>query len=120
MPGGDLTNDFSRWEFECRCCGASRVKMRAVKALQRLRTFFDRRITVNSGYRCPFHNKEVGGSPTSRHVAGDAFDIVVEGVDPVTVAWVALAFGWTGIIAYTDPGRTHIDKRPGTPYRKGF
>ena len=32
-------------------------------------------IRVNSGYRTPAHNKQIGGSPTSQHVKGEAADI---------------------------------------------
>ena len=32
-------------------------------------------IRINSGYRTPEHNKEVGGSPTSQHCKGEAADI---------------------------------------------
>lgn len=32
-------------------------------------------IQINSGYRTPAHNKEVGGSPTSQHITGQAADI---------------------------------------------
>ena len=33
-------------------------------------------IQINSGYRTPAHNKEVGGSPTSQHTTGQAVDLV--------------------------------------------
>lgn len=33
-------------------------------------------IRINSGYRTPAHNKEVGGSPTSQHITGQAVDII--------------------------------------------
>lgn len=32
-------------------------------------------ITVNSGYRCPKHNAEVGGVANSQHMKGEAADI---------------------------------------------
>ena len=32
-------------------------------------------IRINSGYRTPAHNKQIGGSPTSQHVKGEAADI---------------------------------------------
>ena len=32
-------------------------------------------IRVNSGYRTPAHNKQIGGSLTSQHVKGEAADI---------------------------------------------
>ena len=32
-------------------------------------------IRVNSGYRTPEHNRQIGGSPTSQHIKGEAVDI---------------------------------------------
>ena len=32
-------------------------------------------IRVNSGYRTPEHNRQIGGSPTSQHTRGEAVDI---------------------------------------------
>lgn len=32
-------------------------------------------IRVNSGYRTPAYNKQIGGSPTSQHCKGEAVDI---------------------------------------------
>ncbi len=32
-------------------------------------------IIVNSGFRCPLHNKRVGGVPNSQHMKGQAADI---------------------------------------------
>lgn len=43
--------------------------------LDPLRTIYGKPITVNSGYRCPELNKDVGGSATSDHVKGFAADI---------------------------------------------
>lgn len=36
-------------------------------------------ITVNSGYRCPKHNAEVGGVANSQHMKGEAADIAPAG-----------------------------------------
>ena len=33
------------------------------------------KIKVNSGYRTPEHNRQIGGSPTSQHIKGEAVDI---------------------------------------------
>lgn len=42
-------------------------------------------IQINSGYRTPAHNKEIGGSPTSQHITGMACDIfpIQEDIDTV-------------------------------------
>ena len=48
--------------------------MYSVKAIQLLRDKFGRLI-VNSGYRCPNHNRAVGGADNSRHMICDAYDV---------------------------------------------
>ncbi len=40
-----------------------------------VREQYGRPITINSGYRCPIHNKEVGGEECSAHCTGLALDI---------------------------------------------
>lgn len=55
--------------------GSGVVQVRAIVALQAVR---DRvgALIVNSGYRSPAHNAAVGGATWSRHLYGDAFDLV--------------------------------------------
>ena len=45
----------------------------------------DRSISINSGYRDPISNRRVGGVSNSRHIIGDAADIVVSGLPPIEV-----------------------------------
>lgn len=45
--------------------------------LDPLREAWGKPIKVNSGFRCPRLNKEVGGSPSSQHMKGEAADITV-------------------------------------------
>lgn len=90
---GDLTKNFSSWEFECRCghfhpengrrdeC----INPQFVEILQKLREYFARPINILSGYRCPLH-KLTRSRPESKHALGYAADIVVAGVRPVSVA----------------------------------
>lgn len=73
---GDLTKNFSEWEFRCRHCGKGHVKKDLVKRLQKLRDRIGIPITINSGYRCPLHNTAIGSSDTSAHLSGFAADIV--------------------------------------------
>lgn len=35
-------------------------------------------LTILSGYRTPLHNAAVGGAPTSRHIYGDAVDVIAD------------------------------------------
>lgn len=75
----------------------------------------DRRITITSGYR-PNNdpvlgdvNKSVGGVRSSRHISGDAVDIVVDGMS-VDDVFDALRPWWPGGIAPSYRGGfVHID-----------
>lgn len=53
--------------------------------LQVIRTFFAKPLIINSGFRTPEHNKEVGGASKSLHLQGKAADIVIEGVRPYAI-----------------------------------
>jgi uncharacterized protein YcbK (DUF882 family) len=50
-----------------------------ISVLQIIRDYVKLPIVVNSGYRCPEHNKRVGGVANSQHIFGKAADIYVEG-----------------------------------------
>ena len=75
---------FKEKEFACKCCGELPPLARAnVEALVRevldpVREQLGKAIIVNSGYRCPKHNKDVGGVRSSQHLKGEAADIHCE------------------------------------------
>ena len=48
--------------------------------LDPVRERYGKPIRVNSGYRCPIHNRTVGGVPGSQHVKGEAADIAPAGL----------------------------------------
>lgn len=50
------------------------------KVLDPLRLFYGKPISINSGYRCPELNKEVGGVWNSQHLTGEAADITTGSV----------------------------------------
>ena len=76
---GDLSEHFSRHEFECPCCKECHVDEHLISALEELRKVAGGgAIIVVSGYRCPDHNNAVGGSPTSLHLVGKAADIRIK------------------------------------------
>lgn len=80
---GDLTEHFSRKEFECPCgCGYSDVDMQLVELLEGVRKALGRQIKVTSGCRCETHNANVGGSQNSQHLKGKAADIQIDGLPP--------------------------------------
>ena len=45
------------------------------EVLDPVRSAYGQPIYVNSGYRCPKHNKSVGGALNSQHCKGEAADI---------------------------------------------
>lgn len=76
---GDLSKNFSSSEFECPHCHQSPMDPLLISILQIIRDHVKLPIVVNSGYRCPEHNKRVGGVANSQHIFGKAADIYVEG-----------------------------------------
>jgi hypothetical protein len=86
-------------------------------ALESTRTAFGTELHIESGYRCPHGNKNVGGKPQSRHMQGHAVDMKPIGVTWNEDTWedlkdVALANGFTWNEAYEDdPSHLHVDQR---------
>jgi uncharacterized protein YcbK (DUF882 family) len=85
-----LTKNFSLSEFDSKDSAKmpDEVFLKIFKLaenLQILRDHFNLVITINSGYRSPIHNARIGGVPSSRHLLGEAADIVVEGKTPTEV-----------------------------------
>ena len=72
---------FKEKEFACKCCGQlpplarENVKALVREVLDPVREKLGSPIIVNSGYRCPKHNKDVGGVKNSQHLCGEAADI---------------------------------------------
>lgn len=66
---------FKPSEFICKCCGRGQISAYLAYCVDELRRAWNMPILVNSGWRCPDHNAEVGGSPNSRHMIGCAVDI---------------------------------------------
>mgnify|MGYP003609914281 CR=1 FL=1 len=73
---------FNPNEFHCRCCFRGGVAEPLILWLDLLRSVFGLPIRINSGFRCAKHNQAVGGSASSRHLAGLAADIAVAGLTP--------------------------------------
>ena len=72
---------FKLGEIACRCCGQLPTSMReniealVSEVLDPARERLGRPVVVNSGYRCPKHNAEVGGVANSQHMKGEAADV---------------------------------------------
>lgn len=113
-----LSANFASNEFDCHgvgCCSTTTINELLVKYCQQIGDHFKKPITVTSGYRCPTHNRNIGGATGSRHSMGDAADIVVADTAPRVVAQYAESIGIKGIGLYetsADGFFVHIDTRP--------
>jgi zinc D-Ala-D-Ala carboxypeptidase len=82
--------------------------------LQALRDAFGRSLTITSGFRCPDHNKAIGGEPDSYHLLGKAADIAcIMGGDKYKLVRIAMSLGFGGL----GIGQTllHVDIRAINP-----
>lgn len=72
-------------------------------------------IFIASGYRCPDHDKAVGGNGKGAHTAGYALDfemvVPVKGVDSRVIAALAKDMGFTGIGRISEY-YIHVDNAP--------
>lgn len=118
---------FDDYEFSCNCERHDVdenghnvldhiIDKRLVDVLDAIRERLGVPLYINSGYRCPEHNEEVGGVPNSQHVEGTAADITYDGIDVDYLAEVAEACGQElgiegGIGCYYYQDFVHVDVR---------
>lgn len=97
-----LSKNFKVGEFRCKCgnCEKLLIDHVLVDRLQQIRDHFGKSVHVNSGFRCPAHNKKVGGNPQSGHLEGMAADIRITGVKPAQIAKYAQSIGIARIGLY--------------------
>ena len=113
----NLAPNFRLAEFECRHCGAVKIDPELIRRLQAMRDEIGKPLIINSGYRCPEHNRAVGGAANSQHLLGKAADMWVEGMSPDTLATHAEAVGFGGIGIYDT--FVHVDTRSGRARWRG-
>jgi uncharacterized protein YcbK (DUF882 family) len=105
-----LSEHFIANEFRCKHCGELKIDMNLIIKLEDLRHVIgDKPIVVNSGYRCPVHNKDVGGVANSQHCQGRAADIYVNGMNNHELAQYARQVGFSFVKVYS--GWIHVDVR---------
>jgi hypothetical protein len=117
---GNLSENFSSYEFACKCCGMSNPNPRLVEALQEYRDLIGNPVIISSGGRCPSPNEP---NPSHHRVAynhySNAADCIMPGMHLIDAYMAALeieAFHHGGIGIYPradNPinGFLHLDVR---------
>lgn len=88
---------FKPSEFDSRDApgsGIVHMKERFVRMLDKARDYAKMLFYINSGYRTPSHNQNVGGSPSSSHLLGIAGDIACTSKEDMRLKLIALY--WAG------------------------
>ena len=79
-----LSPHFNVREFRCQC-GQSHETLIASELVDKLEALYTvlncSKIIVTSGYRCPEHDKAVGGTSSGQHTKGTAADVCCYGQD---------------------------------------
>lgn len=111
--------NFTEAEFRCKgknCCGGrADMKPDFMMTLQRVRNGFGRPMVVNSGFRCLYYDKSIGGAGV--HPKGQAADIRIAGENVYHLLGCAYAMDVRGIGLKQHglwAGRfMHLDTMPG-------
>ena len=115
-----LSPHFNAREFRC-SCGKSHETLIASQLVDKLEALYTAlncsKIIVTSGYRCPEHDKAVGGTSSGQHTKGTAADVCCyrqdgQPISSKTVCCKAQDLGFTGIANITSSYQyTHLDVR---------
>ncbi|WP_349264005.1 YcbK family protein [Longimicrobium sp.] len=104
---GDLSAHFDSNEFRCKHCrGIVPISPALIACLEAIRAGTGKPLVVVSGYRCPAHNKAVGGASASQHLFGTAADI-----PPFRATAAAAARCGARGIGTRGPWAVHVDVR---------
>lgn len=107
----DQVKHFKLDEFRCKHCKALKLDINLLLKLEELRKSTGPLI-VNSGYRCPIHNRNIGGAVASQHLKGTAADVRSTKMKPSQVYTHAdKIFNNSGVGRYNT--FTHVDVRNG-------
>lgn len=120
-----ISAHFNAQEFKCKCGRTHDILIseELVQKLEELRTTLNcNSIVITSGYRCPTHDKNVGGTGSGMHTKGLAVDCKCFGQDgnaisSKIVSCKAQDLGFTGIANIdSDYNLTHLDVRQGSKW----
>ena len=112
-----LSENFNLQEFECTHPDHRHVRVDSelVEKLQELRERLGLPMIINSGYRCPERNEQVGGAENSQHLFGKAADVSLhnQAMSGQDISSLARGIEFTGIGLYDN--FIHLDVRDGKP-----
>lgn len=117
-----ISKHFNAQEFKCKCGRNHEIKLNysLIWQLEKIMDIVGGSITIiNSGYRCPQHDKNVGGSGVGQHVNGNAADCVFydenkQVIDTKRLSCIAQDLGLGGIANITSSYTAiHLDVRTG-------
>lgn len=113
------SKNFARTELNCKCgCKPSPLVERNLtelaEGLETVRAELGHGIAVLSGHRCTKRNDAVGGARNSRHILGEAADLLVPGGKQNEFVQAAMTVGIfrDGGIGIYPNGGVHVDHRP--------
>ena len=117
-----VSQDFYLREFQCKgknCCGgAVKLQKLLLDKLQAMRTEVGQELIVNSGYRCPVHNRTVSKATQSKHLEGMAADIYIPAISHNDLVKLAEKhFKGIGGIGYAS-SYMHVDTGPARTWQE--
>ena len=111
-----LSRHFNSKEFECNCkqCEINYIDEDFIEKIEIVREEYGKPIKVNSGYRCPAHNKAIGGAANSSHTSGMAGDVcpIVVTLDSLDELYDICYDVFDNIGDGRNKGFVHVDSRP--------
>lgn len=116
-----ISEHFTLGEFACKD-GSDTVKYSTglLAMLEKLRSYGNFSIAVNSGYRTAAYNRKIGGASRSQHIDGTAADITVKQdgkiIDAKLICCLCQTLGFRGV-AYISDRSAHVDMRQSGSYR---
>jgi uncharacterized protein YcbK (DUF882 family) len=113
-----ITDHFTVAEFRCPCtsCDDNFIDDELVNKLEAIRVSLGP-LKITSGYRCPEHNKAVGGEPNSAHQSGLAADVqpIPLNVDDLDKLYTSLFMDFNNVGDGRRLNFVHVDVRPAKP-----
>jgi hypothetical protein len=105
-----------RQNLGCPCgCGTNRTTSEFAGMLYFAQGVFGKPFTINSGARCPKHNKNVGGDPESASLCGEHADLGYKNTtDLFLMIKALLGAGFERFRLY--PRHLHVDRSPKYPF----